>query len=70
MKFKNNLSTLANTYIIKEYEASYTYHLLSTYFGRDNVGLNKLNLLLEKYGENLSVRYSEIESIETIKYFV
>ena len=31
-----------NTHIIKEYDASYTYHLLSTYFDRDNVGLNKL----------------------------
>jgi len=31
-----------NTHIIKEYEASYTYHLLSSYFDRDNVGLNKL----------------------------
>ena len=31
-----------NNHINREYSASYAYHLLSTYFDRDNVGLNKL----------------------------
>ena len=31
-----------NNHINREYSASYAYHLLSSYFDRDNVGLNKL----------------------------
>lgn len=31
-----------NQHIIKEYQASLTYHILSNYFNRDDVGLNKL----------------------------
>lgn len=31
-----------NLHINREYGASYTYHLLSSYFDRDNIGLNKL----------------------------
>lgn len=31
-----------NKHIIREYQASLTYHMLSNYFNRDDVGLNKL----------------------------